>query len=111
MKKIIILTLALCIIFTGMGSGLSINAAEVRSAACAVPNCPGFLRTRTEYEPQADFTIPCQSHAGCTITCKDVVARIVVTYCSVCNKEWNRGIQAITSTEIHSKPGVILPES
>ena len=108
MKRIALAVLIVC--YT-LGGTMSANAAEARSAACAVPNCPGFLRTRTEYEPQADFTIPCQSHAGCTITCKDVVARIVVTYCSVCNKEWNRGIQAITSTEIHSKPGVILPES
>lgn len=107
MKKIIILTLALCTIFTGMGSGLSINAAETRSAACGVPDCPGFLRTRTEYEPQPDFTASCESHTGCTITFKNVVANIVVTYCSVCNKEWKRGIQAITSTELHSKPGVI----
>lgn len=106
MKRIVLAVLIVC--FT-LGGTMSTNAAETRSAACAVPNCPGFLRTRTEYEPQADFTLPCKSHAGCTITCKDVVAQIVVTYCSVCNKEWNRGIQAITSTEIHSKPGVILP--
>ena len=109
MKKIIIFTLAIYIIFTGICSSLSANAAETRSATCADPSCPGFLRTKTIDEPQSDFSVSCTLHEGCTITCKNVVARIVITYCSVCNTEYKRGIQAITSTELHSKPEVILP--
>lgn len=106
MKKIALIALIIC--FT-LGGTLSTNAAETRSATCANPSCPGFLRTKTIDEPQSDFSVSCNLHEGCTITCKNVVARIVITYCSVCNTEYKRGIQAITSTELHSKPEVILP--
>ncbi len=99
MKRIVLAVLIVC--FT-LGGTMSTNAAETRSAACAVPNCPGFLRTRTTDESLPDTTMQCFEDPRCTITFKNRVAHLRITYCSVCGKEYKTEALGITHTQYHS---------
>lgn len=109
MNKNIIFVLVLCFVLVGISNNLSIsvNAAETRAAACADPNCPGFLLSKNIDEPQPNYSEECPLHYGCTVTFKNIVAHLVVTYCSECGTEYSRRLQSLTSTQIHSKPAVI----
>lgn len=104
-----IFTLALCLILIGISNNLSIsvNATEARAATCAAPNCPGFLLTKNVDEPQPNYSEECPLHYGCTVTFKNVVAHLVVTYCSECGTVYSRRLHELSSTQIHSKPAVI----
>ena len=99
MKKIVLAVLIVCLT---LGGTMSANAAETRSAACADPNCPGFLRTRTTDVSLPDTTMQCFVNSRCTITFKNRVSHLRTTYCSECGEEYKTEELGITQTQDHS---------
>lgn len=101
MKKVTVFALLTCFV---LGGSLSADAAETRAAACAQPNCPGFLITREVDIPKPDHTTPCYFD-GCIVTFSDKVEHTRITCCSECEYQYGKGeVLWSRSTQTHSIP-------